>query len=99
MREIGEKVMAIIPGSFRNFVVVGEIDRPLAPHVWRLKNASMVLENNNGPDWPALARGENREASRFSAFPDGEVDIGPQYEGVCKWMGDLPPVPPPAAAQ
>lgn len=90
MRAIDEKVLVLIPGSYSNFAFCGIVGECVGAHVWRLEQASMVLNSGNGPDWMALARGENRSEARFSACPEGAADVGPQFGGVFPWVGELP---------
>lgn len=91
MRSEGERVLVLIPGSYRSFVYCGKVGPCVGAHTYRLLEASLVLNSGNGRDWPALARGMNRSLAIFSYV--GEADIGPQFGGVFEWAGDLPPGP------
>ena len=89
MHAEGSKVLTLIPGSYRNYVYCGIVGECVGAHTYELTDASMVLNSGNGPDWPALARGENRTAARFSKIA-GAIHVGPQFGGVFEWHGELP---------
>lgn len=91
MHAEGDKVLVLVPGSWRNYAWVGVVAECKGAHTYNLQNASMVLNSGNGPDWPALAAGKNRGRASFSKIAGKKgVDVGPQFGGVFEWIGDLP---------
>lgn len=90
MRDPGDKVLVLVPGSYRNYAYAGRVGECVGAHTYRLKEASMILDSGVGSDWMALARGDDRSNMRTSKAPGGEIDIGPQFGGVFLWVGELP---------